>query len=207
MYGCPECKSKNVLFVTDLETGDEETPGYYTSDPKQAVDAECGDCCYYDELDAFRLYTPQDMPPAVATPSGEQFYDFPLAEGIKFWRETSEEDNMGMVFTNVPHYFSDGSHYQWGYMGSGPDRLALNILETVLRHVGYIGNTLPPKTMPNYRGRCYLLTWHLSNDFKREVVSKVPSEGVAIPISIDTVCKWLEKNSEEFGKFWTERGA
>ena len=54
--------------------------------------------------------------------------------------------------TNVPHLVVHHSPtgYEWGYGGSGPADLALNILEWQLRREGYRGDTIPC-----FEGRCF----------------------------------------------------
>ena len=88
--------------------------------------------------------------------------------------------------TNVPHLVTHHSPtgYEWGYGGSGPADLALNILEWHLRREGYHG-----ETVPCYAGRCFRLAWDLHQGFKRDVIAGCDREGAHMPL--ETVTNWL----------------
>jgi hypothetical protein len=88
--------------------------------------------------------------------------------------------------TNVPHLVIHHSPtgYAWGYGGSGPADLALNILEWVLRWEGYQG-----ETVPCYEGRCFGLAWDLHQAFRRDVIAVCDREDAHIPLA--TVTNWL----------------
>ena len=88
--------------------------------------------------------------------------------------------------TNVPHLVVHHSPtgYEWGYGGSGPADLALNILEWHLRRERYRGETLPC-----FEGRCFRLAWHLHQDFKRDVIAACGRQEAHIPL--ETVTNWL----------------
>lgn len=81
------------------------------------------------------------------------------------------------IETNVPHRVIEHSPtgYEWGYHGSGPADLALNILESALRAMGHDG-----QRQECWRGSCYRLAWTLHQDFKREFIVTLPHEGDVI---------------------------
>jgi len=88
--------------------------------------------------------------------------------------------------TNVPHLVTHHSPtgYAWGYGGSGPTDLALNILEWHLRREGYHG-----ETVQCYEGRCFRLAWDLHQAFKRDVIAVCDREDAHI--ALETVTAWL----------------
>jgi hypothetical protein len=118
---------------------------------------------------------------------GDRMIFEPLSAGILLQR-----DEDGGVRTNVPrtvvHHSPDG--YEWGYGGSGPADLALNILEAMLHHMGWNGGTIPC-----YRGRCFAIAWALHQDFKWEFIATMPKGGGFL--SYDTVREWIEKGTQE----------
>lgn len=81
------------------------------------------------------------------------------------------------VETNVPHLVThhSPSGYEWGYAGSGPADLALNILESVLQEMKHKG-----RKVKCWRGECFELAWSLHQDFKREFIANLPHEGSVI---------------------------
>ena len=81
------------------------------------------------------------------------------------------------VETNIPHRVThhSPSGYEWGYGGSGPADLALNILEAALVELGHNG-----KRAECWRGGCFALAWALHQDFKRELIAPIPAEGGVI---------------------------
>lgn len=83
----------------------------------------------------------------------------------------------GRAHVSIPrplvHHSPDG--YEWGYGGSGPADLALNILHLFL----------PPDcdaedAVPLWRGRCSSMAWRWHQDFKRQYVAALPPEGGVI---------------------------
>ena len=111
----------------------------------------------------------------------------PLAAGIVVRADTD-----GNVLTNVPrtvvHHSPTG--YAFGYGGSGPADLALNILEAVLRAQGYQG----PRT-PCYKGDCFKLAYRLHQDFKWAFIASMPKEGDVLPYQ--QVVAWIEEHNTE----------
>ena len=84
-------------------------------------------------------------------------------------------DKSGNVMTNVRHRWAmhSPSGFEWGYEGSGPADLALNILLMIAdRRTAEI--------------------WHQT--FKHDVIAKLPYEGGSM--TIDEVRDWLKKAKE-----------
>lgn len=95
---------------------------------------------------------------------------------IHLWR-----DAHGNAHTNLPHHYvrhsPDG--FEWGYGGSGPAELALN----VLMHVTEDGEVAE---------RLYM-------EFKDEVIANIPHEGMTLTTSF--VQQWVDGlNAEQVKK-------
>jgi hypothetical protein len=82
------------------------------------------------------------------------------------------------VFTNVPHVVIQHSPngYEWGYGGSGPSDLALNLCELALRDLGYTG-----PTVQCWDGRCFNAAWAMHIKAKYVFISTVDRMGGSIP--------------------------
>jgi len=94
------------------------------------------------------------------------------------------------VETNVLHLVThhSPSGFEWGYEGSGPADLALNILEAVLKKMHYHG-----RKVDCLRGQCFELAWRLHQDFKREFIASMPREGGVIYYPVITV--WINDHA------------
>lgn len=90
------------------------------------------------------------------------------------------------VATNVPHVMVVKSDdFEWGYGGSGPHELALNIIEVVLRREGYQGDTIELD-----KGQlAFNATWVLRSEFVRDYISQLPYMGGHIPYEV--VKEWI----------------
>ena len=124
-----------------------------------------------------------------------------IEEAKKYFIDSVPMDQLGAVmlagdngfyYTNVPvnclHHSPDG--FSWGYNGSGPADLALNILETAV-HILNMAEQVPVEC---YAGKCSGEAWLLHQSFKHEYIAKVPDEGGIIPwVEIET---WLRKSLE-----------
>lgn len=110
----------------------------------------------------------------------------PIEDGIILMR-----DERG-THTNVPHLVihHSPSGFEWGYGGSGPADLALNVLELLLRRMDYRG-----ERMECFDGDCFRLAYKLHQDFKWQFVTAVPREGTTIPL--ETAEGWLRQHMEE----------
>lgn len=96
-----------------------------------------------------------------------------ITEGVILERHGAQ------AFTNVPHlvvqHSPDG--FEFGYGGSGPADLALNIAEVILQRLGYQG-----ARQDCYDGDCFVLAWHIHQDLKWRFIGPVPQEtGATIP--------------------------
>jgi len=89
-------------------------------------------------------------------------------EQYHFWRDVDGAQ------ADVPHVVVEHSPdgYEWGYHGSGPADLALNMVQQALVELGHNG-----ETVSCYRGKCFLVAYRLHQDFKRDVVTRFPQEG------------------------------
>lgn len=91
--------------------------------------------------------------------------------------ETPED---GQVVTNVPHlvvhHSPDG--YEFGYGGSGPADLALNVCQLYLNMVDYEG-----QQTRCYDGNCWTLAWALHQKFKQEFIASARRMGEVIPFA------------------------
>ena len=97
------------------------------------------------------------------------------------------EDGDVHVLTNVPHlvvaHSPDG--FEFGYAGSGPADLALNICQYYLLSIGYQG-----KKEKCFEGECFSLAWALHQDFKFKFIAAAPHEGIEIPFEM--IREWFE---------------
>lgn len=115
---------------------------------------------------------------------------YPLDESVVLIR-----DEQG-IKTNVPRIIERHSPngYEWGYAGSGPADLALNIIEyyvRVLRNEGVeIGN---PHKMRE--GVAHDLTLWIYQDFKCDFIATAPTEGRTI--EANTVISWIKANHKQ----------
>lgn len=90
--------------------------------------------------------------------------------------------------TNIPslHRHHSPTGFEWGYGGSGPADLALNILALVLKRMGYSG----PRTVKLWdKSKCFDLAWDLHQEFKWEFVAQMERQGDRIPL--ERVETWL----------------
>jgi hypothetical protein len=109
-----------------------------------------------------------------------------MIERIEMWR-----DDAGNPHTNVPrvliHHSPDG--FEWGYNGSGPADLALNILHELVpaNQVGLLSNINGVA--------CSSIMIQLYKEFKNDFISRVPKEGGEIELV--EVFKWIESKIRE----------
>jgi len=84
-----------------------------------------------------------------------------------------------MVATNVPHRIVHHSPngFDFGYNGSGPADLALNIVENILTHQGYQG-----PLVNCWKGECFEAAFLLHQDFKDDFIAPMNQQvGGSIP--------------------------
>lgn len=108
--------------------------------------------------------------------------DPPLATGLKL-----ERDEAG-VWTNVVHHCvqHSPSGFEFGYGGSGPADLALNILESLLNLLDFTG----PR-MKCFKGDCFELAFMLHQQFKWQFISGADDDTF---IAYDILSQWIKEN-------------
>lgn len=95
---------------------------------------------------------------------------------------------VGLDHARVVHHSPSG--YEWGYGGSGPADLALNILHAFcLNH----GGTNPSVKL--YKGRTFKLAWRLHQRFKHDFLAAMPQEGGVI--DWDAVSQWVKEKIQK----------
>lgn len=126
----------------------------------------------------------------------EDFEDQPIEDHISLAvalvLQRDGDDNHAVVRTNVPHLVvhHSPSGYEFGYGGSGPADLALNICQFYLKSMGYDGE----KTKC-FDGECYSLAWVLHQEFKRVFIEPAPHQGITIPMV--EIKQWFEDHITE----------
>jgi hypothetical protein len=93
----------------------------------------------------------------------------------------------GRVLTNVPHRVvsHSPSGFEFGFGGSGPADLALNVLEDFFSRHGYTG----PRT-ECYDGSCFAVAWTLHQDFKATWIAGCDQEEGG-GVSFEDIRTWL----------------
>lgn len=105
----------------------------------------------------------------------------PLRERLVLCRHAWGNENRGSIWTNVPHYAVQHSAtgYEWGYGGSGPADLALNLAEAVIRIAGLNGMMKSRMWIGEISG----LAWDIHHDLKADFIAYVPFEGIELPFA------------------------
>tara|TARA_Y100000034_G_C6843039_1_gene381573 strand:- start:213 stop:665 length:453 start_codon:yes stop_codon:yes gene_type:complete len=113
---------------------------------------------------------------------------------IKTVKLTHGEEGEPLLFpieyveTNVPlhavHHSPEG--FNWGYLGSGPSDLAMNIVEEILIINGHKGE----KTQM-YKGKIFNETSVLYHSFCEEFIAKFDKDGGSIPYT--DALSWIKK--------------
>ena len=98
----------------------------------------------------------------------------------------------GNVLTNIPHLVTHHSPtgFEFGYAGSGPADLALNICEMMLNRLGYQG-----EREKCWRGDCWRRTFELHQAFKFKFIAGVDQAGAVIPYA--EVEAWFKEHIPE----------
>jgi hypothetical protein len=184
-HRCPECGSTSISIFTDEEEDGEQRYG------------SCNDCDHYEPERFFKFTDPKYLPTYRQWEDGDhcKHVNLPLKEdGIRFWRETLQDEDRGEVYTNIRPFCDDGTGFEWGYAGSGPARFALNIIENVLREEGYTGGVFEPSH--HYKGVCYRQSWRLRQNFKEQFLVNAAHNGATIPYQVVTA--WLKERISDF---------
>jgi len=103
-----------------------------------------------------------------------------------------QRDLQGNVLTNIPHLVTHHSPtgFEFGYAGSGPADLALNICEMMLNRLGYQG-----EREKCWRGDCWRRTFELHQAFKFKFIAGVDQAGAVIPYA--EVEAWFKEHIPE----------
>lgn len=114
--------------------------------------------------------------------------EYPLDESIVAIRDAN-----GNLATNVPsvvtHHSPTG--FEIAYGGSGPADFSLNIVENLLRRIGYKGE----KTNDTWDKRpVFKKSFEIYQDFKWAFIATLPREGGAIPTN--AAIAWIESRLE-----------
>lgn len=95
----------------------------------------------------------------------------------------------GTPVTNVPHLVTHHSPdgFEFGYGGSGPGDLALNLVEAFLRRTGWNG-----RRSKVYRGECFELSLALHQEAKWDLIATLDQEqGGHVPA--ERIWDWLDR--------------
>lgn len=105
----------------------------------------------------------------------------PIENGIILRREGDQ------TYTNIPHLVTHHSPtgYEWGYGGSGPADLALNICEIILNRLDYQG-----ERVKCFEGDCWDKAFELHQEFKRQFIAAADRDNATIPY--DAVAEWVK---------------
>ena len=126
----------------------------------------------------------QDKEDKLNAPMSDHFInEVPLTDKL-----VCRRDEQG-VSTNVPHLavWHSPTGYEFGYGGSGPADLALNVVEFTLRHIGFKGET----TNDIWGGQTiFSQTATMHQDFKWQFIDLIPREGGEVPFA--TIQEWVK---------------
>lgn len=121
---------------------------------------------------------------------GESVSNISLNQALVLERDG--DDDHAVVRTNVSHLVvhHSPSGFEFGYAGSGPADLALNVCQWYLNSIGYEG-----MKSQCYDGKCWSLAYVLHQDFKRAFIANAPHRGITILMV--TIKQWFEENITE----------
>ena len=123
----------------------------------------------------------------------EDFADEEIREGIHLSDalvlQRIGDDDHSIVRTNVPHLVVHHSPngFEFGYAGSGPADLALNVCQAYLNSIGYNG-----EKSECFDGNCWSLAWVLHQEFKRAFIADAPRKGIVIPMV--EIKRWFDEH-------------
>lgn len=121
----------------------------------------------------------------------DRHIDEPIENGIVL--ERTADNN---VATNVPHIVAHHSPtgFEWGYAGSGPADLALNIVEVILRRLDFKGELSEPM-WDGYR--VFKQAYRLHQDFKFAFIATAPREVGTFIMDYQTAKEWVLERLEK----------
>lgn len=112
--------------------------------------------------------------------------DQPFIGDVKLWREGEDKRAMANIPRTCEIHSPDG--FEWGYGGSGPAELALNIL------AAFVPPSSDGEPVTRCRqGICSATADRLHQDFKRDFIAGMPEEGGTI--SGDSIREWLRAHA------------
>lgn len=99
-----------------------------------------------------------------------------------------EDGTVARCFTNIPNIVGDKyqTGYEWGYAGTGPTYLALNIIENYLCTINWDGS----RVKIGKEGSCFRLSVHLRHAFKEDFLAGMDEHGGTIPY--DHIKTWVD---------------
>lgn len=115
------------------------------------------------------------------------------AKDVTCWRDPPEDPEgrsvrcskaCASVKQAVIFHSPDG--FEWGYGGSGPADLALNIL-----HVSLPVGCDHEEPVKLFRGKCSAIAFQLHQDFKRDFIATMPDEGGVIHAA--EIDSWIDE--------------
>ncbi len=120
-------------------------------------------------------------------PEADVFLPIPFEKGIVLRRQGE-----WIIKTNVPHLVVHHSPtgFEFGYAGSGPSDLALNIVEAMLNRFGYHGDRTSC-----FEGSCFSLAYRLHQPFKVAFIASAPRQGSVIPYPV--IKAWMLQRMPE----------
>lgn len=101
----------------------------------------------------------------------------------------------GLALTNIPqvHVFHSPDGFEWGYGGSGPADLALNILALLIPISSRDGDPLFDGDVTLRDGTVVSRqAFYLHQRFKFDVIAKLPKEGGVVPIA--SIREWIQQH-------------
>ena len=108
----------------------------------------------------------------------------------KFIMTRNADGTANVMYGNVkmpqPAVWHSPTGFEFGFGGSGPADLALNILELTLRDTGFQG-----ARQKLFEGSCYSLAAELHQAFKWQHIATMDRRGGAI--TVEFVKDWIEK--------------
>jgi len=106
--------------------------------------------------------------------------DLTLQDALVLEREPRTE-KMDLAKTNVPHLVVHHSPtgFEWGYSGSGPADLALNVVHFFVEEMDLAEET-QERVVECREGEVSQLAWDLHIPFKEEVIANISEDGARI---------------------------
>ena len=118
--------------------------------------------------------------------------DITLSGGLILRREPRDE-KMDLVKTNVPHLVvhHSPSGFEFGYGGSGPADLALNVVHFFVQQMD-LGEA--DSTVECFEGEVSQLAWNLHQPFKQEIIAQLDEEGGHV--GAWKIRKWIDQAAQ-----------